>query len=912
MISRLGIGACGLVAGLSVSNLAWGGTAAEIRSTVDAAFARSAQLQISLQDLGDADPGDRQIISNYYSQVNANYVAQPLLAWTGTLSPAVTGYTQKVSSAVESARLDFTAVPSAQLIFNNCTTSANVGRLASAGSEYLTALRTAAQSVAQPLNVSRGYNGGLISARTWTDGSSSFDRAAEVLDKNWAESMSQCCTTAAASATGAAADKLAQLSTSCSKLSNTLNAAQDAFQNSLTKPVFNAPTDPLRDRTNLSTHDLAMLIQTGSMSDAFRRARASGDSGAEALELTKLQLDCERQRAESQRKRHPINKSALANLAKTLKCSVAPSLATIYGTPNLAYLAIGVGSANIQGEGWDLNCDPAEMALYASQNTTDPNVIAKEFGLDVLANPAYIARMRQLAPLTVPYQSVPGGGYVTPWGGLNLSSNIYLKAQASTSSGLVASNGVVSSGSGRRVAASRGNITGLQRGLTDSAALTRGARALSGEIARGSNVLRNATVLSSGARNTHALTSKMVANTSKAPLSSKRRVLASEGQLVSSKVRALASGRASSAQTGGILGSLKGRQTARSTTTTGNVGSITQIQQENEAQRKRNEAKANSLIQGMEYSRAKSEEARQKILQLVGERDLAIQQAIGSMINMTKKKRYDTVTNLRRELLEKDKEIAAVKAEFDVYQSAILESAGAIQTMMALGSKNASYTSLSALSVNTSGLSGLPTATTTTTGSGVNSDGSRGTVIPKSGTSAIEGLLKVPSLFDWLVPVRAAWAANGPSIELAWRTEEEWSQKWNKFVNDYSVYVERRRGEAKDAARDAMALLAKRNAAITAETATDSSTETLLVMDGYSRALAEETQDLVAAADLKDKSMANLPGNALALLRQARDDAQAAQNDLETLALQYKDAYPLAAEDDPEAVWSVVPDLILN
>jgi hypothetical protein len=77
----------------------------------------------------------------------------------------------------------------------------------------------------------------------------------------------------------------------------------------------------------------------------------------------------------------------------------------------------------------------------------------------------------------------------------------------------------------------------------------------------------------------------------------------------------------------------------------------------------------------------------------------------------------------------------------------------------------------------------------------------------------------------------------------------------------------------------------------------------------YSQALVEELGDL---SNRSTRRELQLDKTSFDILSQARVDAEAALEALDTVALQYRDSMPKSDEDNPEVWWSMAQELMVQ
>ncbi len=865
-------------------------------SGVALAIARSRDLSSSLTQAENADPEDRKTIATYYTGVKRSYLVNPLAQWRADSAPVIKNYVADVAQITQSFSSQLPG--SAQTSFKLCMENNEVSELARAESRYLGSIDGALQGLGAPFN-SR-FDGST--QREWSpEDRSRADMASRSLDKDWGSVGAACCQAAAGRSVDRIADedvanaKSDKLNLICSDLKKKLDSSKETFQSQFKSPVLSVPPDPL-SVSGFSPPELATLLESYSFSSRLRNARASGESEDDLF--ANAEQECRTKVQQMQTQSRPVKKEMLFKLGESLKCAILPSLGTAYGNLLVQRLSTTLGRVPAAGDDWNLSCDPQTMNALDMSRPGDPLTVATQWGVPQMADPPYIKSMRALPPLSPPFSisQLPGGGVLTPFGGVGIDKTVSSLTGTGTSSsvstgasGLSSTGRGLVSGSSRRVATSRGlSSAGTGRGLVQGAGLARGTRQLASQISRGDSPARAATVLKSGASSTRRLVSQMATNNGKLSSGDRRRALASEASNVKGTVRALSSARASRTTTDNILNSLRGRNSVVSTSSappSGGIGSLDNIRRQNDQERARIERMAQSFVDNISLALQRGESTRLNMQKVIAQRDGAVAAIMGDLPNASPKQQAKKVQALRRELMDYDKQIALLKTEYDTLQSSILEQGALLQNLQVFGPKGAKYP-------YTGGAGKLPPSFPT-----------------RSGALDSQGLW--PQFLDTISMIQNAWAAASAGSGV-WNTEQEWTREWTLFLNDYEKYATLRKNEEKQAAVGAANQVRVRSQSIQFETLKDSDSDTLVTAQMYAQSILDETDAIVKAQGHGVLGAVTLDAQALTSLKQARDEAEGALGALQTLALQYQESYPKNADENPEAWWSVLPELFFN
>jgi hypothetical protein len=699
----------------------------------------------------------------------------------------------------------------------------------------------------------------------------------------------------------------------CSKLKNSLDDAQKRLKNSLTASVPPAPSVP--DPSSVFDGDDRLfgyfLQEHNYLASELRRARNRHrddlEAAAEAEDeiLQNVKSACEKGTEKAQEKANPVSKTLVTSLGKAIKCHVLPAVATTQWDLQWQRLAVAGSMIPIEGKDWDVNCDPNESAQYLAMRTDDPNQLSRQWGLDTMSNPDYIARLRALQPTSsfpIVANPGPGGGYFTGLGVYGVNQNALPSsttplnssaARGQTSGVSVAGTGTTTSSS-TRLASSRTRSAALastsssspsQLSRTASAsartAQARGigranqVRSMSNSIRNGDNPVQLATTLKSGASKTRDFALSVADNNAKLSSSQRRTLDTQSASTARSSVISLAGVRGSRATAQDVMEAIEqGRGNPGST-----IGSLDQrradaerARQEElakqEAERRRLDDLMTQVIGRIEEAQGKQRAKLSEIQALINERDIMIAGVLQEIMEKPPKAQSERVQQLRLELMQKDKEISLLKIEYDGYDASILQQNVIAQSLQYNGANSPYFTP------------------------GAGSGGTRG----QTDRGAFMPIL------DLLVP-KAFAAPSGPAVDFIGGVD--------RLVADLRKRIAGYDAEEKRILKSMYQAYKARGDAITPATVRDFDSGVMLEAGIYADALYLEAKDLVdAAADRRAPSP--MPANVVSLLVQTRDDADQARKALDRIALQFKDSYPLKPDDNAEVWWSMVPGAILQ
>jgi|GEM_PF-1774300 len=689
----------------------------------------------------------------------------------------------------------------------------------------------------------------------------------------------------------------------CAKLKLDLEEAQKKFQKSLDAalPAPTAAPDP-GDVFDGDYQLFGYFLQEhnylkSALSQARRRGATLADSAdAEDEILQNIKSACEKGRDKAQDKSVPISKSLVTNLGKAIKCHILPSIATTSWDLQYQRLTVAGAMVPIEGKDWDVNCDPNETAQYLAMRTDDPAQLARQWGLDTMQNPDYISRLRNLQPTaSIPIVANPGmgGGYFTGIGvygvqptQINTAANASTgNTVGSTSRGTVSTVSNGTSSSSRRVSASR-SLSTASVGPSSRTLATRTAagstrlavangvgranqvRTLSTSIRNNQNPVQLASTLKSGATNTRNFTTKIASNNAKLSSSQRRTLNVQSSSTARAVVGKLAGVRGSQSTAQDVLNAIEQGKGNPG----GTVGNFADRQAQNAADQQAQldeQKRLDGLItQAIQNVYDKQQKQRQKIAEiqgLINERDVMVAGVLQEIISKPPKAQADRIQQLRLQLMQKDKEISLLKVEYDGYDAAIAQQNVIAQSLQYNGQNSPYFT-------------------------------------PGRGSRGTRGKTTFRPILDLLVP--EAFAAVPVS-------EIDFVGGMKAFVADLRKQIADNKAKETQVLKEAYALYKARGDAITEDNVRDTDSSALIEASLYADALYFESKELVESASDK-KSPSNIAANVVSVLVETRDNAAEARKALDTIALQFKESYPLRAEDNPEAWWPMVPAALME
>ena len=752
----------------------------------------------------------------------------------------------------------------------------------------------------------------------------------DLTSKSWLDAAQNCCRTHLAA-------NFTDGNSLCTNMRKTLEKDELISRNDANSLYFSIPAsvdppDPIKN--GITGHMLADFARdrdyAHDLSGARTLAKTDLEAGAaeEERAYTNAEYECTKNLKKAQKDASPINKQVLTTIGKLLKCTVIPTIGVT--TLDLQYqrMTTAIGAAPIQGDDWDVNCDPNEMAAYNAMRPSDVNVIAQQWGLAGLQNPIYIDTLRRLEPVRSPFPiiAMPGGQLLTPFGDISsadtstngsASRSGALASGASTSSGSGRSNrALVAASSTRGLSTSRVSSSALasratpRRSLVSTQVMTQGIRTLTTQISNNHQVSESINALSSGISNTRSLSATMANNTRALGTAVvQRSVRTTSATQARTIVRGLTTTRASSVTATGIAASLG----TRSTTAAAAGKSLNDVQTANDADRAKINKITQTALSMIQSYKDKSQTVITKIQELIAKRDQIVGGVLPKLVTKAPGKQASIMNDLRNQLISIDGQLGTLKTEYDVYDSGVRDQSSLVQRLQGFSPAALTYgvNSTAAGAVNNANgpaAAGLnPFANQVLPGvQPVN------TAFPSApsptGMNSSTGVSRVGEwMAKMLFPMPVAVAA---SQKLGrYNSEQEWRAAYDYFVKDFDRYIKLRRNEEHNFAVQAKDAIEKQARLVTTKSATDLSTETINLMRTYSSTVLTESDGIINGAQA---GTLRISPQQLSSIRKLRSNAQDSQDSTDQILLMYRDSYPHSVDENAETWWGMVPDMLIN
>jgi hypothetical protein len=858
-----------------------------ISDTVEAYFKRRDQLDITYREFRTEIKTDlRSSMRKHYEGIKQTYLMDPFLdSVRDADSRLTTAKNQRnlILPAVTAAKTAFNGLEPAATNFSTCLNSQDsslkiLERFSSRKDTVTFARIGTSLQAGEPLSDEQEtFLSNISSAQTLTE-------------DNLVETFQYCCE----------ASKISAQTVDCARLATD---AKDNLSPLLTSIASikiapsTYPPNPLQDSSLRPSMVAELLKEHGG---EIRRIR--NESGvslqvkAENEEdiFARLEADCKKSQEKKQEKTHPLADGVLNPILKALKCSILPTVATLYADTSIQKLTLAVGGAQIEdrSKGWDLNCDPLSMQAFDSMRPTDPNVVANQWGLPQLANPPWLQNLRTLPMLGSPFSvtPIPGGGYMTPYGAIaqpDVGSESNIRSTAG-SAGSQARKDRAANFRDKNRARSRSRTS--SRRLAQSVQATSAIRGLSDNISRGRSVDESLSSLRSGTSATRNLASKIVTKNKTRGLSNVAKDRSQRAGQMKSTVRNLSGSRASRTTSESILGSLRGR--GRTATPTGPT--VSDLRRQTEAERRRLEKLTENYVSNIELARRKAEEVRVNILKKIAEHDLATTNVLSKLADKPPRKQAKIMMDLRTTLNVISREIAEFKSQYDVLQASVLEQAMLLKNLASFGTKSPNFPGFGGQNDPNKMPRGYPTVG----GGGTSRGGGRGSVVPGSASHQTEPRSPIWDFIEKALNPKFAWALAEEKVGYwgIFQNEKDWSLAWQKHTQDFENYVKIRVEEENAYRQQAAKIVEDRYNEVSLDNPPDDDVETLVTMYDFSEMTAKESRSLITDAEARKNS---LTGNNIALLRKIESESQESMESIETIFMQSKETYSKDPEENP-------------
>jgi|GEM_PF-3033760 len=643
--------------------------------------------------------------------------------------------------------------------------------------------------------------------------------------------------------------------------------------------------------SELSGEDLVDIIQEKRSTLSSLRMGQETDDYVDEQDVFESMARCRIRAKQFQDTRTPMSKTVVNAVGKTLKCAVLPAVATQKWKTGTAKIAFAVGAVPLQVKDFDFSCDPNEMLAWNQVMEQGRDPLA--WGIPQMANPPYIASLRQIPPVTT---GLPGRGLsadeyllMTPTPGLDnfsvASNDLRTSARPANSS-----SGVSLGGRGGTLSskATRSNSAAIDRGQD----LTQAVRSSSSNIRNNNQPDYFASRMLMGSKSTSGF---LATGVSRSRIISSKDAQASRSQTASrarqTVLRSVGT-TASRSTSEGILGDLD--------KTTSNLGSVNTVGQQNAQVREEVKGNIQKYLNNIESTRSKAEQTRLSIASLVADYDAKVEELTLEIQDLPPKQIAEKIAAKRSEMFQITKNLGIKKAEYDAYQAAVMEQNSALMRLSTFGPQN--------LSTTIGGRGAVSTGKTSS---------SRVSGVDTSGMPNGRGNVQNTSFYDKPIsPVDRFWAMLNPlpqayavDIKAKEAFEKFWNSEWRRFVGQYGDYVAGRRKVDRANAVEAAQLVAAHKKQITPESYSFIDQGTLLTIDMYLSELEQETAFLIEG---NTTEQFRLTPSVLNRVQEARAESSKARESWILAQKEHLKIIPKSYEDDPDLWMGFLPQIFIE
>ncbi|HVJ64276.1 MAG TPA: hypothetical protein VM901_03375 [Bdellovibrionota bacterium] len=792
-----------------------------------------------------ADPADRKVIEQYYSELESAALMSPI---TNALEVTAAN-SQAMVSAIQRA-VDATDTISADV--EGCMRSRDLSipqNILSRGARTARAQLEAGYSRSRYVapvqldldGVIDAYN--QVNARDWT---AEFLRcckreALNSLQRSGTTDRRQQQVAALRSANESQAGRLSELieDNGCNQLGAEIADKQNTFA---TQDYFlpSRVVDPL-EGIKMSPVELAETLRNSSVRSALRRVREDAHSPTQSMMeetsyFEEIDTACKVAKEKEANKANSFWRTLAKTGANAAICHVIPYIATNNWSTNKANAAYMVADLTTALPWKDLQCDPGVTALYRSQRPTDPNVVADKWNIPELQNPVYLNRLRAMVPLQQPFPIVrsPDGSIILPGGmlGGDAPTREQVEAQlaaqrmantpfvrystASRQSGTFNPTGFNPSSRLAFLSAPTGSMHYVRpanatlasgRGL---AAAVNGVRSLASNVSSANTrAPQSAAALKQNAIGTRSLAAGIIGaqkGRGLAALGQARTLSATQTRNLLSRSIASKSSRVSAEWIARVLRDQRSNSGGGSTVGGGNGPRRVQPNQDknqqiadevykaNQRRRETLQAQADAMIKSIQSAVTRSAEIVREIQAKIQARDVAFNKTVEEMVKKPPKSQYKMVSMLITQDGARMQSLAALKAEYDALSSSIPMLTSSLNRLGGLNSQITSNVSsgLSSLTLPTAGTEGRFNGGS---GTSVFSNTSSSSIAqPRvQGVDSEFSMRKPTSVLDRLALnlLPQAWAqlAKPGTPEY----EDKWSLAYEAFAKDWDSYLKQLR-----------------------------------------------------------------------------------------------------------------------
>jgi F0F1-type ATP synthase membrane subunit b/b' len=918
-----------------------------------------------------ADPADRRVIEQYYSELEASALLSPMtnaLEVTASNSQAMVSAIQRAITAADPVSADIESCLNTRelsvqqnVLSRNATYSRAQLEAGYSRSRYQTAPEFDLRGIAD------AYNG--IAARDWT---AEFLRCCKkeslnMLERSGTTDRRQTRSASLQRASDSNSRRLEQLyeGGGCNDLGREIAEKQTTFaQQNYFLP--SRVIDPL-EGLKMSAQELAEVLRSSSVRSGLRRIRENAHSpthsmAAEMSYFEEIDTACKKAKEDELNKANSFWRVLAKTGANAAICHLIPFMATNNWSTNKAHAAYMVADATV-GLPWkDLQCDPAVTAAYRSQRPTDINEVADKWNIPALQNPVFLNQLRSLVPLqqTFPVVRSPDGSIILPGGmiGGDAPTQEQVAAQLAAQQGqqgpftpvvrFSTANRLMGNQSFSPNTSSASNRLAFLSGPSGSVSYVRstnalaasgralapavnGVRTLAGNISSGNTrAPASAGALKQSASQSRTLASSLVGaqqgrslavlsqNRSQSALQTRNlvgRAITSQSSRVSAEwiAKVLRDRRANNPQTPGGTDVVyrDGPRKIEPTADEKNQKIADELFKANQRRRDALLAQADSMVKAIQNAVTRSAEIVREIQSKIQIRDTEFNKTVEAMVKKPPKSQYSAVKGLINQDAVRMQELAILKAEYDALGSSIPMLTSSLNK---LGGLSPQITN----NIN-SGLGSLPALPSGGTDGRFNNSG--GTSVFSTPNSSVaqprvQGVdsefaqSMAPTLID-LISIKllpTAWAKLPKPGTLAY--EQRWSLAYDTFAKDWEVYLKK----LHDVEKADRAALVKRyrelRAAPNSLKLREPDAVTFSLMWETMEVISEETKYLVQ--NRGEGGRGNLARNKIYQdIEVAQQDAEATIDLLAEWGHSYIKSAPKSYYDDPQAWEAILPNAIL-
>jgi len=345
------------------------------------AYATHLKVVDRLRDPKGISPSDEKIIVSDYQDYRNETIVKTMNEWSQKIAPAATQYESALQEEISRIKSKL-AAGGDKSSFSRCIDErlkldgSDVESMTSDVTQYMQTVSSAMSDGRDLDKISGDYKKALVS-----------------LSRDGGTAFLSCCRDATF-APGQDGERAclagkAHVSASYETFTEAFNAAipEKSKVGKVPNPIGAAGLTPVQYVT----------IRTRARKWLDRSLETVGAENAEQP-FTDLVRSCEEARFKKQTKSNPFfNADTVGTLLRSVKCNLLPAWTTADKDYGAHMMAIGAGRADVKIGNIDLTCDQKMLDFYASQRSTDPEVVARTSGIASAQN--LVASMRVLPPI---------------------------------------------------------------------------------------------------------------------------------------------------------------------------------------------------------------------------------------------------------------------------------------------------------------------------------------------------------------------------------------------------------------------------------------------------------------------------------------------------------------------------------